>query len=53
MMKILKTHTIFLILLIGIFSFTKVKNSDNELSLVDIDVIELLSRQEFECRPSS
>jgi hypothetical protein len=54
-MKILKKTTAIALLLIGIFSFSKVENTTpkSSLNLEEINVIQTLSSQEMECRPSS
>ncbi len=51
--KSLKKVALSFVLLIGIFSFSKTKNTTSSLNLANINVIEELSNQEFECRPSS
>jgi hypothetical protein len=54
-MKTLKSISALLILLIGIFSFTSFEKSTpiSNLNLDEVDVIQMLSEQEYECRPSS
>lgn len=52
-MKILKIVIPAFILLTVVFSFVKIENNIKELDLNSIDVKELLTKNEFECRPSS
>ncbi|UAM97680.1 hypothetical protein K8354_15485 [Polaribacter litorisediminis] len=59
-MKSLKKVMAIAVLLIGIFSFsaksfsTKNKtNPESRLNLEEINIVEMLSKQQFECRPSS
>ena len=54
-MKTLKSISALLILLIGIFSFTSFEKSTpiSNLNLDEVDIIQVLSEQEYECRPST
>ena len=52
-MEKLKKIAVLSLLLIGFFSFKKPENPIIKLKLEKLNVIELLSKQEFECRPSS
>ena len=54
-MKALKKIIVLFIILIGIFSFSKKEHVKikSSLNLEKIDVINLLSNSQFECRPSS
>ena len=52
-MKSIINKISFLILLVGIFSFTNIKSERSSINLDDIDVIETLSMEEFQCRPSA
>lgn len=54
-MKPLRKFTALAVILIGIFSFNKKENKTVEtaLNLESINVVELLSKQHFECRPTS
>lgn len=54
-MKPLKKFMALAVLLIGIFSFNKKENKSVEtaLNLDGINVVEMLSKQHFECRPTS
>ncbi|WP_339663483.1 hypothetical protein [uncultured Polaribacter sp.] len=54
-MKILKNLTLVFVLLIGVFAFSKAKSTTEKvpLNLDTIDVIQTLSSQELECRPTS
>jgi hypothetical protein len=54
-MKTIKKLSALLILLIGIFSFTsfEINTPISNLNLDDVNIIQVLSEQEYECRPSS
>lgn len=54
-MKPLKKITALAVILIGIFSFSKKENTTvkTALNLENINVVEVLSKQQFECRASS
>jgi hypothetical protein len=54
-MKPLKKFTALAVILIGIFSFSKkeTKSLESSLNLEKINIVEVLSKQQFECRPSS
>ncbi|EAQ42001.1 hypothetical protein [Polaribacter sp. MED152] len=54
-MKTIKKISTLFLLLVGIFSFTTIetKTSKNGINLDQIDVIEALNKEYFECRPSS
>ena len=52
-MKSLKIITVLSLLLITFFSFVKVEKEPLKLNLDNIDIIEILSKQKYECRPSS
>ena len=54
-MKNLKKITVLALLLIGIFSFSKVEKiaPKTSLNLEQINIIKILSSQDLECRPSS
>lgn len=54
-MKTIKKITALFVLLIGIFSFTRIESNPtkNSVNLNQIDVIETLNNEYFECRPSS
>lgn len=54
-MKPLKKFMALAVILIGIFSFNKKENksSTTALNLENINVVDVLSNQQFECRPSS
>lgn len=54
-MKPLKKFMALAVILIGIFSFSKKekKSLETALNLESINVVEMLSKQQFECRPSS
>lgn len=55
-MKSLKKVAALAVILIGIFSFSKKENEpelESSLNLEEINVVEMLSKQQFECRPSS
>lgn len=54
-MKSLKKIMATAVLIVGIFSFStkdKIK-PESHLNLEEIDIFEMLSKQQFECRPSS
>jgi hypothetical protein len=54
-MKTIKKITALFVLLVGIFSFTRIESNPakNSVNLNQIDVIETLNNEYFECRPSS
>ena len=54
-MNPLKKVTAFAVLLLGIFAFSKVETKTEilPLDLSEINVIETISKQQLECRPSS
>lgn len=54
-MEPLKKFMALAVILIGIFSFSKKEDisSKTALNLENINVVDILSNQEFECRPSS
>jgi hypothetical protein len=54
-MKSLKKIMALAVILIGIFSFSakETKTVETKLNLEGINVIEMLSKQQFECRPTS
>lgn len=54
-MKPLRKFTALAVILIGIFSFSKKESTSlkTALNLENINVVEVLSKQQFECRPSS
>ena len=54
-MKTIKKITALFVLLVGIFSFTKIESNPakSSVNLNKIDVIETLNNEYFECRPSS
>ena len=53
-MKPLKNAIALVVLLIGIFAFTSKENTTNQtqLDVNSINVLEILSEQNYECRPS-
>lgn len=54
-MKPLRKFAALAVVLIGIFSFSKKENTSlkSSLNLDGINVIEVLTKQQFECRPST
>lgn len=54
-MKRIKKIAALMIILIGIFSFVKFdyKNVESNVDLKEVDVLELLAKQELGCRPSN
>jgi hypothetical protein len=54
-MKSLKKIIILLVLLVAIFSFSKVENTEIQLKshTEGLNIIDILSKQKYECRPSS
>ena len=54
-MKPLKKFMALAVILIGIFSFSKKENTSPKatLNIENINIVEILSKQQFECRPSS
>ncbi|UAM98333.1 hypothetical protein K8354_00460 [Polaribacter litorisediminis] len=54
-MFILKNISILIVLFTGVFSLSKIENTPpkSSLNLEKINVVEMLSEQEFQCRPSS
>ena len=54
-MNTLKKVMALAVILIGVFAFSskETKSSESNLNLAEINVIEVLSKQHFECRPSS
>ncbi|TXD50241.1 MULTISPECIES: hypothetical protein [unclassified Polaribacter] len=53
-MKSLKIVSAFVVLFLGFFSFSKAENTTlkTSLNLEEINVLQQLSKQDFECRPS-
>lgn len=54
-MNFIKKTSVLFIVLISIFSFTKIENTKlkSKINLEELNIIKLLSDQEFQCRPSS
>lgn len=52
-MKLIKNKIPFLIILVGIFSFTSINKDTSKINFNNIDIIKVLSKEEFQCRPSS
>jgi|TARA_Y100000766_G_C18762764_1_gene534255 hypothetical protein len=52
-MSSIKNIISFLIILFGIFSFTNIKKEISLTNLNSVDVLKTLSKEEFQCRPSS
>ncbi|PQJ75541.1 hypothetical protein [Polaribacter gangjinensis] len=52
-MKPLKNIALIAVLLVGIFSFSKSENSQSKLNIDNLNVLEILSKQDVSCRPNS
>ena len=52
-MKPLKNIAFIAVLLIGIFSFSKSEKPKTTLNIDDINVLEILSKQDLTCRPNA
>lgn len=52
-MKPLKLTAFFAVLLIGLFSFNKSEKLNQPLNIDNLNVVEILSSQDLDCRPTS
>ncbi|NCT10598.1 MAG: hypothetical protein GW772_11060 [Flavobacteriia bacterium] len=52
-MRPLKKATFFAVILLGLFSFSKSEKTITPLNLSNINVLEILSHQNYQCRPNS